>query len=184
MGLAIQFAPRCLIRPQTTLITPHHPDQQAHHACYIFRATPRVLAASVSKRFASSSRELYWRLGREASKRGKCDEAASRADFESSCKGKETRAISEKEGPSKSDMQKETILKAREISIEHLRKVPGRFLAADKNLLQTFHRRVNIHARCDDDGVQVGQLLVSQVDFCCRFEDVDWKLKICQLQLC
>ena len=47
------------------------------------------------------------------------------------------------EGPSKSEMQKETILKAQEISIEHLRKVPGRFLAADKNLLQTFHRRIN-----------------------------------------
>ena len=81
---------------QTTLIPPHHPDQQAHHACYIFRATPRVLAASVSTRLASSSRKLFSRLGREASKRGKCDEAASRADFESSCKGKETRAISEK----------------------------------------------------------------------------------------
>ena len=68
-GLAIQFAPRCLIiRPQTTLIPPRHPDQQAHNACYISRATPRVLAASVSTRSASSSRSLDFRLGRQASK--------------------------------------------------------------------------------------------------------------------
>ena len=66
--------------------------------------------------------------GHRSNKRGKLDEAASRADFELNCKGKETRASSEKR-------RKETILKAREISIEHLREVPGRFLAADKNLL-------------------------------------------------
>ena len=58
-------------------------------------------------------------------------------------KEKKPEQFRRKEGPSKSEMQKETILKAREISIEHLRKVPGRFLAADKNLLQTFHRRIN-----------------------------------------
>ena len=67
-----------------------------------------------------------------------------RADFESSCKGKETRASSGKRRAFKSEMQKETILKAREISIEHLRNVPGRFLAADKNLLQTFHRGIDM----------------------------------------
>ena len=76
-------------------------------------------------------------LRREATKRGKCDEAASRADFESKCKGKETRSISEQHRKFMSGIQKKTILKAQEISNEHLRKVPGRFLAADKNLLQT-----------------------------------------------
>ena len=109
---------------------------------------------------------------------------ASRADFESSCKGKETRAISEKEGRSKSDMQKETILQAREISIEHLRNVPGRFLAADKNLLQTFHRRADIYAPCDDDGVQDSQALAAEVNFSSVLEDVNRKFTTANLQFC
>ena len=69
-------------------------------------------------------------------------------------KEKKPEQVRRKEGPSKSEMQKETILKAREISIEHLRKVPGRFLAADKNLLQTFHRGAD--TECVGDGLDTG----------------------------
>ena len=49
---------------------------------------------------------------------------------------------------------KETLFQAKEISIEHLGKVPGRFLAADKNLLQFFQRAADTEriGNCLDPG--------------------------------
>ena len=109
-------------------------NQHAWDACYISRATARASAASVSIFFASLSRKLFSRLGREDSQRGKYDEIASRAGLSNQ---ERSRA---QNWPSSRKCGKEAILKAREISIERLRKIPGRLLAADKNLLQTCQR--------------------------------------------
>ena len=83
--------------------------------------------------------------------------------------------VSKTEWAFKSTMWKGTISKAREISIEHLREVPGSLLAAYKNLLQTCQRAADIDARGDDDGVLDSQFLAAQVHFNSSLEDVDRK---------
>ena len=119
-------------------------NQHAWDACYISRATARASAAAVSIFFASLSRKLFSRLGREDSQRGKYDQTASRAGLSRVTKESNQGRSREQNWPSSRKCGKETILKAREISIERLRKIPGRLLAADKNLLQTCQRAIDM----------------------------------------
>ena len=140
MATALEFN-MCLISRHLS----YH-NQHAWDACYISRATARASAASVSIFFASLSRKLFSRLGREDSQRGKYDEIASRAGLSRVTKESNQERSREQNWPSSRKCGKETILKAREISIERLRKIPGRLLAADKNLLQTCQR--GIHIQC------------------------------------
>ena len=144
-------------------------NQHAWDACYISRATARASAASVSIFFASLSSKLFSRLGREDSQRGKYDETASRAGLSRVTKESNNQERSrEQNWPSSRKCGKETILKAREISIERLRKIPGRLLAADKNLLQTFQRRVDFQCLCKCNCTFTSDFIAVKVQFCDR----------------